>query len=325
MFEALKRAEVVQQGGNVMLRKAPLLKELAKRFLEHIQKQKLAGSLDADTVYCYRNGWRLLQSTEVAHMRLGHIGTSEAAVLVFPGGPSNANQALRTLRRMLSYAADVGVLRGVPRIKLRKEYGREGIITPEWEALLLRVAEDLLGDILTIIFDCGMRPEEVMRMKPEHIQWDRDRLLVPYGKSMRSKRYLPLSNRMRSLLRARQVKGEWVFPAESESGHRATITKAWHATVKVANKEALLRGIPPIPSTIVPYSARHTFATRYLDEGGDIASLMKLLGHSSLSVTQKYLHPEVDKAAEIVNKRNRKAVALPDISPDITAHESWVN
>ena len=46
---------------------------------------------------------------------------------------------------------------------------------------------------------------------------------------------------------------------------------------------------------------------------------MKLLGHSSLSVTQKYLHPEVDKAAEIVNKRNRKAVVLPDISPDITA------
>lgn len=121
-------------------------------------------------------------------MRVDQIGTSEAAVLVFPSGPSNANQALRTLRRMLSYAADVGVLRGVPRIKLRK-YGREGIITPEWEALLLHVAEEPLGDILTIIFDCGMRPEEVMRMKPEHIQWDRDRLLVPYGKSMRSKRY----------------------------------------------------------------------------------------------------------------------------------------
>lgn len=182
---------------------------------------------------------------------------------------------------MLSYGEEVGVLRGVPRIKLRKEYGREGIITPEWEALLLRSAEDPIGDILTIIFDCGMRPEEVMRMKPEHIQWDRDRLLVPYGKSMRSKRYLPLSNRMRSLLRARQVEGEWVFPAESESGHRSTITKAWNATVKAANKEALLRGIPPIPSTIVPYSARHTFATRYLDDGGDIASLMKLLGHSS--------------------------------------------
>jgi hypothetical protein len=47
---------------------------------------------------------------------------------------------------------------------------------------------------------------------------------------------------------------------------------------------------------------------------------MKLLGHSSLSVTQKYLHPEVDKAAEIVNKRNRKAVVLPDI----TAHTRWV-
>ena len=142
---------------------------------------------------------------------------------------------------------------------------------------------------------------------------------------MRSKRYLPLSNRMRALLRARDVDGEWFFPAKSESGYTATITKAWHATVKAANKEALLRAIPPIPSTIVPYSARHTFATRYLDDGGDIASLQKLLGHHSLSTTQKYLHPEVQKAAEIVNKRNRKAVVLPDILPDTNVRASWVN
>ena len=50
-------------------------------------------------------------------------------------------------------------------------------------------------------------------------------------------------------------------------------------------------------------------------------SRLKLLVHSCLSVTQKYLHPEVDKAAEIVNKRNRKAAVLPDI----TAHAVWVN
>jgi len=324
-FEALKRAEVVQQTGNLMLRKAPLLKEFAKRFLEHIQKRKLAGSLDADTERCYRNGWRLLETTDVVHMRVDQIGVAEAAELAFPGGPSNANQALRTLRRMLSYSSEVGILRGVPRIKLREEHGREGIITAEWEALLLRFAEDPLGDILTIMFDCGMRPEEVMRMRPEHIQWDRDRLLVPYGKSMRSKRYLPLSNRMRALLKARKIDGEWVFPGESDSGHRVTIAKQWYAAVKAANEEAFLRGLPPIPSTIVPYSVRHTFATGYLDDGGDIAALQKLLGHHSLSTTQKYLHPEVQKAAEIVNKRNRKAVVLPDILPDTNVRASWVN
>jgi hypothetical protein len=35
---------------------------------------------------------------------------------------------------MLSYSSEVGMLRGVPRIKLREEHGREGIITSEWEA-----------------------------------------------------------------------------------------------------------------------------------------------------------------------------------------------
>jgi hypothetical protein len=91
MFEALKPTEVVRQTGNLMFRKAPLLKEFAKRFLEHIQKQKLAGSLDADTAGCYRNGWRLLESTDMAHMRMDQIGAAETAELAFPGGTSNAN------------------------------------------------------------------------------------------------------------------------------------------------------------------------------------------------------------------------------------------
>jgi integrase len=102
-------------------------------------------------------------------------------VLAFPGGPSNANQASRTLRRMLSYAAEVGILRAVPRFKLREEHTREGTFTRGMETLLLRNASDPLYDVIVVMLDCRMRPEEVMRMRWEHIYWDRNWVLVPLG------------------------------------------------------------------------------------------------------------------------------------------------
>jgi hypothetical protein len=54
------------------------------------------------------------------------------------------------------------------------------------------------------MMDCGMRPEEAMRMRKEHVFWDRSVVLVSYGKSFKSKRYVPLSDRIRKLLRLRE-------------------------------------------------------------------------------------------------------------------------
>lgn len=61
-----------------------------------------------------------------------------------------------------------------------------------------------------------------------------------------------------------------------------------------------------IPDSIVLYCAHHEFATTSLENGGDLATLKKLLVHESIATTQKYLHHSIMGAAEIVNKRNRK-------------------
>jgi integrase len=321
LAEGRRRSEIVD-GDDPRLSKAPRLVEFAPKFLAWVDRRFDAGTLDHDTKRSYHNGLRLLNATRLPGMRLDQITADVTDTLIFPGSPSNANQALRTLRCILSYAHKLRHIGRPPRIPLREEYGRLIVIDPWMEEMLLEFACPTLHDALVIEVESGMRPEEICRMRWEHVRWNESSNLVPHGKSLRARRFVGMPDRMRAVLEARRENGsEWVFPclitksgrSVAKSGHVSPTSvggKMWRTAIEKVAAACVERGLPQPPPGLVFYCGRHTYATRYLDNGGQLHKLKVLLGHASITTTEKYAHPSTEDAAEVINKHNRRGLRL---------------
>lgn len=280
-----------------------------ERFIPFVKASTLA---EKSKTY-YQNGWRMLKSLPVANLRLDCITTSVADTLGLKGSGSNQNCALRTLRRMLSLAHEYGILQAAPRIKLRKEKQRTAIWDAKAEEALLRVASQPLKDVFLLCHDSGMRPDEVISLRWDDVLWDKSLIYVREGKTRKSTRYVPLSDRVREALRVRfdrnetvlkRFKSEWVFPSRRPNAKAGHIT---HTAIERPFRQA--RKAAKLPKELVLYSARHSFATDLLDRSGNLMLVKEVLGHESVTTTQKYLHPALKNIALIVNERNKGRAA----------------
>jgi integrase len=288
MIEAKLMQEAKQRKLTVQ-RRTLTLAEFSKRFLDWVVTTRL----EAKTKKYYVSGWKMLAQTPISGMRLAHVTTDEAEALRFDHSPANTNCALRTLRRMLGKAAEWGVIPAAPRIKLVKEEGRSSIIDNEAEFKLLAVAKQPLHDVLTLILDSGMRPGEVFQMRWEDIAWDRGMIFIPRGKTKRSRRHIPMSERVTKTLHLRrngQTEG-WVFASDSLCGHITTVAKAFEQA----------RAAAGLPKEIVLYCARHTFATKVMGATGDLSLVMRALGHSNAQTAMIYQHPSLETVRSVVN------------------------
>jgi len=157
--------------------------------------------------------------------------------------------------------------------------------------------------IIELLYSSGLRVSELANIKVLDID-HRESFVKVSGKGNKE-RVVPFGSNAREVilqyLRRRielKPKDDFLFLNNRGSG---LTTRSIERIVK---KYGLLSGIS---KKISPHALRHTFATHLLGGGADLRSIQELLGHSSLSTTQRYTHTSIEQIMKIYDKTHPRA------------------
>src|SRR5207244_2474738 len=85
-----------------------------------------------------------------------------------------------------------------------------------------------------------------------------------------------------------------------------------------------VRDLLEMPSEFVPHSFRHSFGTRLGEAGADAFTIMRIMGHSSITVSQRYVHPTSATMENAIMGLERAAEAAEQKQQELAAKSSQV-
>jgi integrase len=204
------------------------------------------------------------------------------------GSPYQANRAIAMLSRMFTLSIKWRMrtdnpCRGIERNieHKRKRYLKKDELTRLTEALAAH-EERQVADIILFLMLTGCRRGEAFAAQWADIDLTAGTWTKP-GATTKQKtdHVVPLSAAARQLLTElrRKTNSKWVFPADSITGHRMTLKKAWAVICKAANITGLR-----------VHDLRHSFASQLASGGASLPLIGELLGHSNPATTARYAH-----------------------------------
>ena len=222
---------------------------------------------------------------------------------------SSINRKLSSLRGFFDFVMTQSDLKVNPFShvrSLKKKEDLPGFLTPDEIIDMIECTTDLRDRaILELLYSTGIRVGEVETMNCMDVDVKSGFILVT-GKGSKQRR-VPVGERALAAIRAylisRGIEDPIYCPEPlflNTRGKRLMTRSIRRAVYKWSDAVALRRHVSP-------HVIRHTFATHLLDAGADLRSIQEMLGHASLSTTQRYTHLTLDKLMDVYDKAHPKA------------------
>jgi integrase/recombinase XerC len=303
------------------------MRRLIHRYLEHLQGER---QVSPQTLRAYEHD--LLTFHELLAQFLGKepaavspkdvdplaVRSFLAALTRKKLGKRSQGRALSAVRSLFRFACREGILKANPAQTVRTPKAPKTLprhLRPGEVERLIEAPEGegplVLRDraILELLYAAGLRVSELVGLDWPDVDLS-GRVVRVMGKGSKE-RMVPFGRPAAEALR--QWLGVWETvrsPAEeADDGQPVFLTGKGKRLGDRAVRRVIDRwvDVAAVARGVHPHTLRHTFATHLLEGGADLRAIQELLGHSSLSTTQKYTHLEVERLLSVYRDAHPRA------------------
>jgi integrase/recombinase XerC len=227
---------------------------------------------------------------------------------------SSIARKLSAIRSFFKYLNREGVLVGNPARLVstpRREKRLPAVLTADDAQRLMEAPNTTMhnGDtisrdraVLEALYSTGIRASELIGMNRDDI--DRHDQLVRIRGKGRKERVVPIGQKaldaVDAYLGSKRNSRDAAAVFTGPSGKRLTV----RTVQRILENYRKSLGLAQKAS---PHTLRHSFATHLLESGADLRAIQELLGHASLSTTQRYTHLNLDSLMETYDKAHPRA------------------
>lgn len=303
--------------------KAPTFKSLAEKYLKWSSENKSRGGMEDKSRYENHLKDRF-EGKYLDQISPFDLERMKSEMLKAGLAPKTVSHLLGLIRAMYNKAADWNLYQGpnpVRKVKMPViQNARDRFLTFEEAEVLLRelkrnprvkkeyreLEDPRLHDITLLSLHTGARASEIFNLKGHDVDFQNGLITLRDTKNTET-RHIPMTEAVREMLKRRipQEPSGYVFTDTKG----AKIREVSNAFDRVVNRLGFNKNVDDSRRRVVFHTCRHTFASWLAIQGTPLYTIAKLMGHKSISMSERYSHLSPDHKKESIGRLEQSIIA----------------